>query len=125
LRSVPASVREAALALGFPRHRVSLRVVLGSARSALLSGILLALSRAMGDTAILFLTAGGSGYWFSSLTTQTAALTPFIFANVGSSYANLRTDAWGAALVLLVIMLAISLGTRLAGRATAPTAEGA
>jgi phosphate transport system permease protein len=113
----------AALALGFPRHRVSLRVVLGSARSALVTGILLAASRAMGDTATLLLTAGGSSFWFTSLTTQTAAITPFIFVNFGSSYSNLRTDAWGAALVLLVIMLAISLVARLAVRSPTDAAE--
>jgi len=124
LRSVPTSVREAALALGFPRHRVSLRVVLGSARSALVTGILLAASRAMGDTATLLLTAGGSSFWFTNLTTQTAAITPFIFVNFGSSYENLRTDAWGAALVLLVIMLGISLVARLAVRSPVDAAEG-
>ena len=114
LRSVPSSVRESALALGFPRHRVTLRVVLGCARGGIVTGMLLAASRAAGDTASLLLTVGGSSFWFQSFTTPTAAMTPFIFANFGSSYANLQTDAWGAALVLLGIMLAISLGTRLA-----------
>jgi phosphate transport system permease protein len=125
LRSVPTSVREAALALGFPRHRVSVRVVLGSARSALITGVLLAASRAMGDTAALLLTAGGSSFYFSSFTTQTAAITPFIFVNFGSSYQNLRTDAWGASLVLLAIMLGISLVARLAVRSHADAAGAA
>ncbi len=125
LRSVPTSVREAALALGFPRHRVSVRVVLGSARSALITGVLLAVSRAMGDTAALLLTAGGSSFYFSSFTTQTAAITPFIFVNFGSSYQNLRTDAWGASLVLLAIMLGISLVARLAVRGHADAAGAA
>jgi phosphate transport system permease protein len=125
LRSVPNAVREAALALGFPRHRVSLRVVLGSARSALVTGILLALSRAIGDTAVLLLTAGGSSFWFTNLNTQTAALTPFIFENFGSDYQNLRTDAWGASLVLLAIMLGISLVARLAVRSRASAMDGA
>jgi phosphate transport system permease protein len=113
LRAVPNSLRESALALGFPRHRVSLRVVLGCARGGIVTGMLLAASRAAGDTATLFLTAGGSSFWFQNLSTPTAALTPFIYNNFGSSYLNLQTDAWGAALVLLVLMLAISLGTRL------------
>ena len=113
LRAVPSAVRESALALGFPRHRVTLRVVLGCARGGLVTGMLLAASRAAGDTAALLLTAGGSSFWFSNLNTQTAAMTPFIFNNFGSSFLNLQTDAWGAALVLLGIMLVISLGTRL------------
>jgi phosphate ABC transporter permease protein PstC/phosphate ABC transporter permease subunit PstA len=114
LRAVPSTVRESALALGFPPHRVTLRVVLGCARGGLVTGMLLAASRAAGDTAVLVFTAGGSSFWFQSLNTPTAAMTPFIFSYYGSPFLNLRTDAWGAALVLLVVMLVISLGTRLA-----------
>jgi phosphate transport system permease protein len=125
LRSVPVGVREAARALGFPTHRVSLRIVLGSARGALITGILLATSRAAGDTAALFLTAGNSYFWFQGWNQQTAAITPFIFSNFGSPYANLQTDAWGAALVLLLIMLAISLVARLLVRSHGETSEGA
>jgi phosphate transport system permease protein len=124
LRSVPTGVREAARALGFPRHRVSLRIVVGSARSALVTGILLAVSRALGDTAALLFTAGNSTFWFANFTTPTAALSPFIFENFSSSYDNLRTDAWGATLVLLVMMLGISLGARLAAGSRASAAEG-
>jgi phosphate transport system permease protein len=123
LRSVPDNVREAALALGFPRHRVSVRVVLGSARGALITGLLLAASRAAGDTATLLFTAGQSAFWFTNLNTQTAAITPFIFANFGSSYSNLRADAWGAALVLLALMLLISLIARLSARSPGDSAE--
>lgn len=124
LRAVPSSVRESALALGFPKHRVALRVVLGCARGGLVTGMLLAASRAAGDTATLLLTAGGSSFWFQNLNTQTAAMTPFIYNNFGSSYLNLQTDAWGAALVMLGIMLAISLGARLAVPGTEGAAEG-
>lgn len=123
LRSVSSNVREAALALGFPRHRVTLRVVLGSARSALVTGMLLALSRAAGDTASLLVTAGGSLYFIQNLAAPTGAITPFIFANFQSSYLNEQTDAWGAALVLLGIMLAINLGTRWAVRRRSEGAE--
>ena len=112
LRAVPRGVRESALALGFPRHRVTLRVVLGCARGGIVTGMLLAVSRAAGDTATLLLTMGGSSFWFQNFHTPTAAMTPFIFNNFGSQYGNLQTDAWGAALVLMGVMLAISLGTR-------------
>jgi phosphate transport system permease protein len=119
LGTVSSSVRESALALGFPRHRVTLRVVLGASRGALVTGLLLAASRAAGDTAVLLLTAGGSNYWFTNLNTETAAMTPFIFNNFASNSVNLQTAAWGASLVLLAIMLAIALAARLvvAGRA--------
>jgi len=113
LRTVPTELRESALALGFPRHRVTVRVALGCARGGLVTGMLLAASRATGDTAVLLLTAGGSSFWFQSFTTPTAAITPFIFNNFGSPNVNLQTDAWGAALVLLGIMLLVSLVSRL------------
>ena len=123
LRAVPLAVRESALALGFPRHRVTLRVVLGSARRGLVTGLLLASSRAAGDTAVLLLCAGFSNFWFTNLNLPTASMTVFIFNNFGSSFLNLQTDAWGAALVMLAIMLTISLGTRLAVPAAEDAAE--
>ncbi|MCI4346171.1 MAG: phosphate ABC transporter permease subunit PstC [Thermoplasmata archaeon] len=123
LRTVSTGVREAALALGFTRHRMSLRVVLGSARNAVVTGALLGLSRAAGDTAALFVTAGSSSFWFQGFNQPTAALTPFIFTNFGSEYANLASDAWGAALVLLLMMLLISVGARWVVRSRSVGAE--
>ncbi|HTT34874.1 MAG TPA: phosphate ABC transporter permease subunit PstC [Thermoplasmata archaeon] len=125
LRFVPRGVREAALALGFPRHRVAARVVLGSARGPIVTGLLLALSRAGGDTAALIFTAGNSSYYAQNLTSPTAAITPFIWFNFSSEYANLQEDAWGAALVLLALMLVISVGARLAVRRANAAGEGA
>ncbi len=123
LGTVPAAVRESALALGFPRHRVTLRVALKSSRAVLVTGMLLAASRAAGDTAVLLLTAGGSSFYFHSLDTETAAITPFIFDNFGSNYQNLQAAAWGAALVLLILMLVIGLSARLAIAARVDAAE--
>ncbi|MCI4342416.1 MAG: phosphate ABC transporter permease PstA, partial [Thermoplasmata archaeon] len=123
LRTVSAAVREAALALGFTRQRTSVRVVLGAARGAVVTGALLGLSRAAGDTAALFVTAGSSSFWFQGLNQPTATLTPFIFSNFGSEYGNLQADAWGAALVLLLLMLLISLVSRIAVRGHRPSAE--
>ncbi len=123
LRSVPTSVREGALALGFPRHRVTLRVVLGSCRSALVTGCLLAVMRAAGETAALVLTAGTSLYWITDLRAPVGALAPFIYdALMVYTNSNYETDAWGAALVLLLMMAVVSLAARLAVRA--PDAQG-
>jgi phosphate transport system permease protein len=113
LRTVSREVREAALALGFPRHRVTLRIVLGNAKSALLTGNLLALGRAGGETAALVLTAGTSSYWFAGVHRPIAALGPLIYYNLTSvGSPNWTEDAWGAALVLLLIMAAVSLAAR-------------
>lgn len=113
LLAVPTGVREAGLALGFARHRLTLRVILGCARNGLITGVLLSMSRAAGDTAALLLTAGYSIYWIQGGNTPVAALSTFIFANYASSQSNLQEAAWGAALVLLLVMLVISLITRL------------
>jgi len=122
LRGVPTHIREAALALGFPRHRVVTRVVLGNAKGTLVTANLLALGRAGGETAALVLTAGTSTYWFSSLHTPIAALGPLIYDDLTITVGpNWTIDAWGAALVLLLIMAVVSLAARLALR----TPEGA
>ncbi len=117
LRAVPSHLREAALALGFPRHRVTTRIVLGNARGALVTGNLLALGRAGGETAALVLTAGTSTYWFTGLRAPIAALGPLIYDDLTISIApNWTIDAWGAALILLLIMAAVSLAARLSLR---------
>ena len=121
LGTVSREVREAALALGFPRHRVTTRVVLGNCTGAIVTGNLLALGRAGGETAALVFTAGTSNYWFSSLHAPIAALGPLIYDNLTISIApNWTIDAWGAALVLLLIMAALSLAARLALRGRVP-----
>ena len=113
LHTVPTAVREAALALGFPRHRVTTRVVLGNSKAALVTGNLLALGRAGGETAALVLTAGSSPYWFDGLNRPVAALGPLIYYDLTvASAPNWTADAWGAALVLLLIMAGVSLAAR-------------
>jgi phosphate transport system permease protein len=122
LKTVPVAVRESALALGFPRHRVTLRVAIGTARNAIVTGVLLAAARAGGETAALLLTTGGFQYWPIGLAHPIGALPLVIFESGQSGYANWVTDAWGATLLLLAIMLIISLSTRIALRRV-PTNE--
>ncbi len=126
LQSVPVGVREAAIALGFPRHRVTLRVTLGTARSGIITGILLAAARAAGDTAALLFTAGWWAFWSPGLDRPVASLAVLIYNNLSnySTYPNEIVDAWGAALVLLMIMIGISLVARLGFRSSALAGEG-
>ncbi len=123
LRTVPDSVRESALALGFPRHRVTWRVVLGTARSTIVTGVLLAVGRAAGETAALLFTAGFSTIGFQGWNQPVASLAPFIFeAFTTGATPNWFQDAWGAALLLLLLMLGVSLAARLAARTDATLA---
>jgi phosphate transport system permease protein len=116
LRLVPTALREAGLGLGFPRYRVTVRIVLGAAGSGIVTGALLAVARAAGETAALVLTAGSSNYWFQGLNSPVAAMAPYIFTYFQTTYANWQEDGWGAALLLLVIMLVVNLVARTAFR---------
>ena len=124
LATVAPAVRESALALGFPRHRITTRIVLGSCRSAIVTGVLLAVGRAGGETAALLFTAGWTQYGFAGWNQPVSALAPFIFqALINASVPNWTTDAWGAALVLLLLMLGVSLASRLSLRTAEAAAE--
>jgi phosphate transport system permease protein len=112
LRLVPNSIREAAYALGIPRYRAVLHVVLTAARGAVLTGAVLAVMRAGGEAAPLLVTALGNPFGFQGLDQPTAAIPPIIFNFGTSPYANQIAAAWGASLVLIIIMLCISLAVR-------------
>jgi phosphate transport system permease protein len=113
---VPDSLREAALALGAPRWRVVVRVVLPTALSGLVTGALLAVARAAGETApLLFTSAGVNG---SSLNPNDKlnALPLQIFSDVGQAQDRLVTRAWGAALTLVALILILNLVARTLAR---------
>lgn len=109
---VPPSVREAGLALGIPRYRVSLRVVASSARDGILTGVLLALGRIGGETAPLLLTSFGSPYYFQGLGSPVQSLTLNVYTLSSYPYPTWVEMAWGSALVLVLLMLGISAGAR-------------
>lgn len=113
LRLVPVATREAALALGIPRYRVTLRVVLSSASGGIVTGVLLAVARAAGETAPLLVTVAGSDYGFAGLDQPIASLTVTIYKFALSPVTAYNQAAWGASLVLTVMMLLISIASRI------------
>jgi phosphate transport system permease protein len=122
LKLVPMALREASMALGIPRWKTVLSVVISTGKNGLLTGVLLAVARATGETAPLLLTATTSNYFASSLFQPTASLTVLIYVYGTSPYASWQAQAWGAALVLILIMLALNLLVRLTvGRKLART----
>ncbi len=116
LSLVPASLREAALALGAPRWRVVTRVVLPTARSGLITGSLLAIARGAGETAPLLFTAGAAHVLTSGLGSPMNSLPSQIFNDLGENTNNFYDRAWGAALTLVVLILILNLIARFAAR---------
>jgi len=112
LRAVPNSVREASLALGARSWRKSI-VVLANAKNGIATGVLLSIARITGETAPLILTALSSTLPFSGLGQPVNSLTVQIFEYATSPFKTWQTQAWGAALLLLLIVLGINIGVRL------------
>ena len=112
LRLVPNTLREAALGLGAPRWRMIAGVLFPSAKAGLITGVMLALARVSGETAPLLFTALNSPYWPESLGKPTANLTTTIFAFAMSPYPRWQTRAWGAALLITLAVLLITVAAR-------------
>ncbi len=115
LKSVPNSIREASHALGIRKWRTSL-LVAAHAKRAIATASLLAVARITGETAPLLLTAATSQLWFSGFGEPIASLTFYIYFYGTSAYPNWKALAWGAALILTVIVLGINVGVRIITR---------
>lgn len=113
LKLVPNSIREASLALGAHKWRTTLSVVLPAAKSGLVTGTLLAVARIAGETAPLIMTVLGNTYFFQGFGQPMDALPLRIWRNSLQPYPELQAQGWGAALVLILIVLALNIGVRL------------
>jgi phosphate transport system permease protein len=116
IKLVPNSLREAALALGYPRWRTSLGVVVRSTLPGIVTGSLLAVARIAGETAPLLFTALGSQYLSYNLNQPMAALPLTVFTYATGPYEEWHQYAWASALVLILVVFLLSLGARLAIR---------
>ena len=113
---VPSSLREAALALGYPRWRTSISIVLRTVLAGIATGALVAVARIAGETAPLLFTAFGNQFWSTGLREPIAALPLQIFTYAISPYDSWHQQAWAGALVLIAIVLIISIAARFATR---------
>jgi phosphate transport system permease protein len=111
-RGVPPTLGEAALALGARRSTIARRVVIPGALPGVITGVLLAVARGLGETAPLLLTIFGNQYMQWNPTKPMNALPLVIFENSSQPYADLIQIAWGAALLLMVVVLVLSIGSR-------------
>ena len=113
LKLVPDSLREAGLALGIPRWRVILRVVLRTGAPGIATGVMLAVARAAGETAPLLFTAFNNRFWSTDLDKPIGSLPVQIFTYAVSPYDEWHRQAWAAALVLVCMVLVLNIGARL------------
>jgi phosphate transport system permease protein len=113
VRLVPASLREGAIALGIPRWRVVLSVVLPTALTGIATGVVLAIARVAGETAPLLFTAFGNTFWSWSIRQPIAALPLQIFSYAIAPYDDWHRQAWAGALVLVLLVLILSLSARI------------
>jgi phosphate transport system permease protein len=102
---VPQALREAAYGLGVPRWRATLSIVLRTATSGVITGIMLAFARVAGETAPLLFTAFGNQYWNWHYNQPTAALPLAIFVSAISPSDESVRQAWAGALVLIVLIV--------------------
>jgi phosphate transport system permease protein len=114
IKLVPNSLREAALALGYPRWRTSLSIVMRTTLPGIVTGSLLAVARIAGETAPLLFTALGSQYMSLDVDQPMAALPLTVFTYATGPYEEWHQYAWAAALVLILVVFVLSLGARLA-----------
>jgi phosphate transport system permease protein len=109
---IPNGLRESGLALGLARWRVSLQLILPAAAPGVITGALLAVARAGGETAPLLFTAFGQHILVLNPNQAMQALPVTVFRYALLPYKSLQAQAWGAALVLIVLVLAVNLISR-------------
>ena len=113
LKLVPHTLREASLALGIPRWKTVIRIVISTGKTGLATGILLSIARAAGETAPLVVTALWSVYPVTNLWGPTGSLPYLIFYYGLSPYQTWHGYAWGGAFLLVVFMLGLNLSVKL------------
>lgn len=116
LRLVPGTIREASLALGIPTWKTILRIVLPSCSRALLTGLLLAFARALGEAAPMLFTAFGNPFWNVDPLKPIATVPLVIYRYATAPYDDWHAQAWAASLILVLVVLLASILTRVAFR---------
>ena len=109
IRLVPQSYREAGLALGIPRWRTTVSIILPTALRGITTGILLALARSTGETAPLLFTALGNRFWSTAVTQPIGSLTVFIYDYARAPFEDWNRQAWGASFVLIALIFLLSV----------------
>jgi phosphate transport system permease protein len=113
LRLVPASLREAAVALGAPQWKVIVMVTYRAAIQGMLTGVMLAVARIAGETAPLLFTALNNQFWSTNMNGPMANLPVVIFQFALSPYADWQVLAWGGAMLITITILLLNILARI------------
>jgi phosphate transport system permease protein len=116
LKMLPESLKEAALSLGVPYHRVILKVIIPCGFAGILSGIMLSIARVIGETAPLLFTAFGNPYLSTRINKPMESLPHLIFTYATSPYDDWHNLAWGASFILLMFVLILNIVTKVITR---------
>jgi phosphate transport system permease protein len=116
IKLVPTSVREASLALGVHKWRTIISVVLPAAGKGLVTGTLLSVARIAGESAPLLFTILGNSFFFQGFNIPMDALPLRIFLDSRAPDVATQAQAWGAALILVLMVLALNIGVRIVSR---------
>jgi phosphate transport system permease protein len=112
LKLVPDAVREAGHALGVPKWKISMMIILKSAKSGVLTGVVIGIARIAGETAPLIMTILGARYFFDGFASPMDALPLRIFKYGTSPYPEAQAAGWGGALILIIMILTLSVALR-------------
>jgi phosphate transport system permease protein len=113
LKLLPYSLKEASLSLGVPYYRTILKVIVPAGMGGILSGIILSIARVVGETAPLLFTAFGNPYMNANIFKPISSLPLIIFNYATSPYNDWHQLAWGASFILVVMVLILSMITKL------------
>ncbi|MEM4657343.1 MAG: phosphate ABC transporter permease PstA [Candidatus Methanosuratincola sp.] len=116
MKVVSNDLREAGMALGIPKYNITTRIVLSMAKGGVISGSLLAFARISGETAPLLFTALFSFYWPTGIDQPIATLQVLIYNYAISGFSDWVAKAWGASLLLVLLVMAINVAVRTLGR---------
>jgi len=112
LKLVPESLREAALGLGVPKWRATLRIMLRTAAPGIAVGVMLAVARVAGETAPLLFTALNNQFWSTDMNAPMANLPVVIFQFAMSPFDDWKTLAWAGALLITLTVLVLNILAR-------------
>ena len=116
LKLVPSSIKEGGLALGISRTKNLVYILVSTAKSGIVTGIALSVARIMGETAPLLFTALGNQFLMNSIFDPAESMTVLIYEYGVSPYPTAHAFAWGAAIILLLIVLGLNVVVRVASR---------